>query len=128
MKIVGFACFPDLDSQNLIELTLPLTGETNNLKAVTKQLEDVELESEFTKDQVGLVLPRVLSMIINEAFYAFTQKIAIKEDIDIAMKLGTNYPKGPLEWGERIGHVKCILSNKGYTIIYRKNDVGWPHC
>jgi 3-hydroxybutyryl-CoA dehydrogenase len=103
LKIVGFACFSDLDSQNLVELTLPLTGETNNLEAVTKQLEYVELETEFVEDQVGLVFPRVLSMIINEAFYAFTQKIAIKEDIDIAMKFGTNYPKGPLEWGECIG-------------------------
>lgn len=102
-QLVGFSCFSDLDSQKLVEITVPLTGDVNNLKAITLLLNEVHLESEFVEDQVGLVFPRILAMIINEAFYAFTQKVAIKEDIDTAMKLGTNYPKGPLEWGERIG-------------------------
>jgi len=42
-------------------------------------------------------------MIINEAVQVYDEKIASREDIDTAMKLGTNYPFGPLEWVDKIG-------------------------
>ncbi len=42
-------------------------------------------------------------MIINEAFFAFGEKISTIEEIDMAMKLGTNYPNGPFEWAEKVG-------------------------
>lgn len=59
----------------------------------------------FTKvpDRAGLVFPRILSMIINEAVQVYSENIAKKEDIDTAMKLGTNYPFGPLEWADKLG-------------------------
>jgi 3-hydroxybutyryl-CoA dehydrogenase len=54
-------------------------------------------------DRVGLVFPRIISMIINEAAQAYSEQVASKEDIDTAMKLGTNYPFGPLEWADKLG-------------------------
>jgi 3-hydroxybutyryl-CoA dehydrogenase len=54
-------------------------------------------------DGPGLVFPRILCMIINEAAFALMEGVASAEDIDTAMKLGTNYPLGPLEWADRIG-------------------------
>jgi 3-hydroxybutyryl-CoA dehydrogenase len=42
-------------------------------------------------------------MIINEAYYTVQERTALPEDIDQAMKLGTNYPKGPFEWCREIG-------------------------
>lgn len=55
------------------------------------------------QDRVGMVTPRVIGMIINEACYTLQEGTATKEDIDKAMKLGTNYPYGPFEWCDRIG-------------------------
>jgi 3-hydroxybutyryl-CoA dehydrogenase len=46
---------------------------------------------------------RVISCIVNEAFLALSEGVATAEDIDRAMKLGANYPKGPFEWVEEIG-------------------------
>lgn len=46
---------------------------------------------------------RVLATIVNEAASAVADAVAEPEAIDTAMRLGTNYPTGPLEWGERIG-------------------------
>ncbi|MEO5650820.1 MAG: 3-hydroxyacyl-CoA dehydrogenase family protein, partial [Ginsengibacter sp.] len=46
---------------------------------------------------------RVISMIINEAFYTLKENVSTKKEIDLAMKLGTNYPFGPFEWAEKIG-------------------------
>ena len=58
---------------------------------------------EWVADIPGFVTPRVIASIINEAFFALQENVSSKEDIDIAMKLGTNYPYGPFEWAERIG-------------------------
>lgn len=57
-------------------------------------------------DTVGLVTPRVISMIINEAHLALEEGVSTKEQIDTAMKLGTNYPYGPFEWCGKIGKRK----------------------
>ena len=46
---------------------------------------------------------RLLAAIVNEAAGAAADGVASPDDIDTAMRLGTNYPDGPLAWGERIG-------------------------
>lgn len=61
---------------------------------------------QWLPDKVGFVTPRVISMIINEAFIALREGVSTKEEIDTAMKLGTNYPYGPFEWAEKIGMQK----------------------
>jgi 3-hydroxybutyryl-CoA dehydrogenase len=63
-------------------------------------------------EQVGsniekYVFARILVAIINEAAWALTQNVASAADINTALKLGTNYPKGPLEWAEEIGYGTC---------------------
>ncbi len=57
----------------------------------------------ITPDEPGFIAPRILSMIINEAYFAKEQNVSTETEIDTAMKLGTNYPKGPFEWKEEIG-------------------------
>jgi len=57
----------------------------------------------FVKDTPGFVSARILAMIINEAFFTSEAGTSTREEIDIAMKLGTGYPYGPFEWGEKIG-------------------------
>ncbi len=49
------------------------------------------------------VQARILATIVNEAASAVAEGVAAPESVDTAMRLGTNYPSGPLEWGERIG-------------------------
>jgi 3-hydroxybutyryl-CoA dehydrogenase len=46
---------------------------------------------------------RILAAIVNEAASAVADGVATPEAIDTAMRLGTNWPEGPLAWGERIG-------------------------
>lgn len=58
---------------------------------------------EWTSDIQGFITPRVISMIINEAYYTIQDQVTVKEAIDTAMKLGTNYPYGPFEWSNKIG-------------------------
>jgi 3-hydroxybutyryl-CoA dehydrogenase len=58
---------------------------------------------EWIPDIEGFISPRVVASIINEAFFTLEENVSTKEEIDTAMKLGTNYPFGPFEWGKRIG-------------------------
>jgi len=56
-----------------------------------------------------LVFYRVLAMLVNEAADALYYGIATKEDIDIAMTKGVNYPKGLLAWADEIGLSRITL-------------------
>jgi 3-hydroxybutyryl-CoA dehydrogenase len=53
------------------------------------------------------IFARVLVTVINEAAGALDDSVATKADINMAMRLGTNYPRGPLEWAEQIGRERC---------------------
>jgi 3-hydroxybutyryl-CoA dehydrogenase len=58
---------------------------------------------EWVPDVPGFITARVISMIINEAYFTLDEKVSSKKEIDLAMKLGTNYPYGPFAWSEKIG-------------------------
>jgi len=55
------------------------------------------------------ILWRVLAMLINEASDALFLRIASREDIDLAMTKGVNYPKGLLTWADEVG-LKNVLN------------------
>ncbi len=59
--------------------------------------------TEWVPDVPGLLSARVVSSIINEAYFALEEKVSTEEEIDLALKMGTNYPFGPFEWGRKIG-------------------------
>lgn len=74
-------------------------------------------------DTQHLILARTVSMIVNEAFFMLEEGVATAEDIDLAMKLGTNFPKGPVELADSIG--KYLIAEflgsmrRAYGDIYR---------
>lgn len=70
-------------------------------KEIPKANEDRELGKK--------ILWRILAMLINEAADALFLNIATKEDIDLAMTKGVNYPKGLLSWADEIG-IKNVLN------------------
>jgi 3-hydroxybutyryl-CoA dehydrogenase len=88
-----------------------LTGSTIEaacLDSLQKQsaaaiLQSIGKQVEWVPDVAGFITPRIISMIINEAFFALDEAVSTEAEINIAMKLGTNYPFGPFEWAEKIG-------------------------
>lgn len=54
-------------------------------------------------DIPGMISARIIATIINEAYFLLEEDITSEAAIDTAMKLGTNYPYGPIEWGQKIG-------------------------
>ena len=96
---------------------------SNNPVMDTKVFDSLYWNIVFVKDEPGLVAARVISMIINEAFFALEDGISTIDEIDLAMKLGTNYPYGPFEWKDKIGlqniyHLlnRLSLKDKRYSV------------
>jgi 3-hydroxybutyryl-CoA dehydrogenase len=63
---------------------------------------------EVIKDSPGFVLQRVLAMVANLGCELAQIGVGAPRDIDLAMKLAQNYPKGPLEWAEWLGLEKTL--------------------
>jgi 3-hydroxyacyl-CoA dehydrogenase, C-terminal domain len=87
---------------------LELAARETEKKAAEKVLDAMGWPYKWVADIPGLVTPRVISMIINEACYAVNEKISTAREIDIALKLGTSYPLGPFEWNKQIGSKRII--------------------
>jgi 3-hydroxybutyryl-CoA dehydrogenase len=49
------------------------------------------------------ILERIVSQLVNEASFAAGEGVAAPGDIDAAMRLGLNHPRGPFEWGRELG-------------------------
>lgn len=112
--------WPGFLSRPIFELAI---CDESYKKAATDIFNTLNWKFFWVPDDYGLVAARIIAMIINEAYYALQENVSTKEQIDIAMKLGTNYPFGPFEWSERIGlkNVYALLQklstqNKRYTI------------
>ncbi|MED0680098.1 3-hydroxyacyl-CoA dehydrogenase family protein [Aneurinibacillus thermoaerophilus] len=112
-RIVGFGTFAPLAARELIEMAPALQTEGTFMVQASAFLESLGKEVETVEDEVGLVFPRILSLIINEAIFTVMEGTATPEDIDTAMKKGTNYPYGPLEWADMIGLDEIYAVIKG---------------
>jgi 3-hydroxybutyryl-CoA dehydrogenase len=107
--VFGFCGLPGFFNREIMEVSVE-NKQTNQLTAISEKMNFKYIR---VKDQVGMVTPRVVGMIINEAFETLQNGVASKADIDLSMKLGTNYPFGPFEWAERIGRnnlIKLLLA------------------
>jgi 3-hydroxybutyryl-CoA dehydrogenase len=97
-KFFGINAIPTFLERKTLEISNPF-GVDQNIGDQLPWWENLE----WVKSRVGMVTPRIVFMIINEAYFTFQEGTASKEDIDQAMKLGTNYPKGPFEWCAEAG-------------------------
>ena len=108
-RLVGISAFPTLLSQKLIEMAPTIHTRSETIKQAGDFFFKLGKEVTVVQDRVGMVMPRILCMLINEAAFAVMENIASPQDIDTAMKLGTNYSFGPIEWADKIG-VKNICA------------------
>jgi 3-hydroxybutyryl-CoA dehydrogenase len=102
-RVVGFATFYPLKEKKGVELAAGIRTTESAIEAAAQLFQSMGKETFRIKDSPGLTFPRVLSLIINEATRSLEEGVATAEEIDVAMKLGVNYPQGPLRWADQIG-------------------------
>lgn len=108
-NLIGCNWLPGFTEMPVTEVSVIDEAQLPVLKNIMTQL---NWQFEVVQDSVGMVTPRVVCMIINEAYMAAEEGTASRADINTAMRLGTNYPIGPFEWCEKIGvkNVYDVLS------------------
>jgi 3-hydroxybutyryl-CoA dehydrogenase len=99
-KLFGMNALPTFINRSRWEISLFYKFQSQDVATIMAAL---GIDYDLVEDRVGMITPRILFMIINEACYTLQEGTASIEDIDIAMKLGTNYPMGPFEWCDKIG-------------------------
>jgi 3-hydroxybutyryl-CoA dehydrogenase len=102
--VCGFGYVPPLADSKVVEIAPglqsgPIAVEAAHRLAATLGRDPVVLRA----DAPGLIGPRIVALIANEAAFALMEGAASRDDIDAAVRLGANYPFGPLEWADRIG-------------------------
>ncbi|WP_207511554.1 3-hydroxyacyl-CoA dehydrogenase family protein [Longitalea luteola] len=98
--VVRINAWPGMLQRPVTEIAMPATVTEATIKEIFDQLQWKYI---LAPDIPGMITARVLAAIINEAYYTLESKVSTREEIDIAMKLGTSYPYGPFEWSEKIG-------------------------
>ena len=96
-NIVRINLWPGFAEKELWEIAGEINIETASV------LKNLHKKYITVNDEPGFVSPRIIAMIINEAYFAKDENVSSEADIDTAMKLGTNYPYGPFEWCKKIG-------------------------
>ncbi len=102
-RVVGFGILPPLNPNGLVELARGIHTSDAALEKAETFWQTVGQTPVLVGDGAGLVRARMICCVINEAITTLQENIASPADIDQAMKLGTNYPHGPLAWADHIG-------------------------
>jgi len=100
--VAGFSLVPPIGEQAIVELFAPLSGANQALELAQTYFRAHGHHTLLLPDQPGGVGFRILALLINEAVSALAEGVASPADLNRAMRLGTGYPLGPLEWAERL--------------------------
>ena len=119
LPFIRINAWPGFLKRNIAEVSI--ADEVNKNKA-EKILSLLNRKAEWVPDVKGFISSRVISMIINEAYFTLEENVSTKEEIDIAMKLGTNYPYGPFEWSKKIGLEKIAGLLKELSITEKRYE------
>jgi 3-hydroxybutyryl-CoA dehydrogenase len=90
-------------NRKFVTLMAPLGSDGLHLRRMADRLRGQGLRVETVKDSPGFVVQRILAMIANLGCEMAQIGIGTPEDIDLAMKLALNYPRGPLELAQTVG-------------------------
>ena len=110
-RFVGIHFFNPVPVMALVEVVKGVETSDETLAAARAYAEAVGKTPITVTDSPGFVVNRILFPMINEAAQAFAEGVAGAADIDTGMKLGTNWPMGPLALADLVGldTTKAIL-------------------
>ncbi len=107
-KVAGMHFMNPVPVMKLVEGIRGLETSDETFKLIEETAKKMGKTFVKVKDIPGFAVNRILMPMINEAVYSLYEGIADAADIDIAMKLGTNQPMGPLELADFIGLDTCL--------------------
>jgi 3-hydroxybutyryl-CoA dehydrogenase len=106
-NVVGMHFFNPVPVMKLVEVVRGLATSDDTARRTMELAQALGKVPIPARDRAGFVSNRVLMPMINEAFYAWMEGVAEPEHIDEIMKLGCNFPMGPLRLADFIGLDVC---------------------
>jgi 3-hydroxybutyryl-CoA dehydrogenase len=107
-RLVGYGILGSLANQRVVEIVDAEYTSDDALELAQDLFESIGRRVALVENQPGLFLGRTIGSIVNEAVCVVQENIATADDVDLAMRLGTNYPQGPIQWGREIGGDRIV--------------------
>jgi len=107
-KFMGFHFMNPVPVMKLVELIRGIATDEPTYKACLGVVEALGKTAASAEDFPAFIVNRILMPMINEAVYPLYEGVGNVTSIDMAMKLGTNHPMGPLELADFIGLDTCL--------------------
>ena len=102
-QVIGMHFMNPVPAMKLVEIVRGLQTSDTAYDATKLLAERLGKATVLAKEAPGFIVNRILIPMLNEAIFVLEHGLASKEDIDAAMKLGTNQPMGPLQLADLIG-------------------------
>jgi 3-hydroxybutyryl-CoA dehydrogenase len=102
-QVIAMHFFNPVHLMKLVEVVRSLDTSDESLGVVLDVAAKMGKETVVVNESPGFITSRISALVGNEAFYMLMEGVASAADIDRAIKLGLNYPMGPLELGDLVG-------------------------
>ncbi|MBZ4334557.1 3-hydroxybutyryl-CoA dehydrogenase [Corallococcus interemptor] len=102
-SVIGMHFMNPVPVMQLVELIRGAATSDETYATIRAMAERMGKTTVVSKDYPGFIVNRILIPMLNEACFALMEGLGSAEDIDTAMKLGTNQPMGPLQLADFIG-------------------------
>ena len=120
-RVIGMHFMNPVPRMELVELIRGLATSDETYAAVKELADRLGKKTVASRDFPGFLVNRILLPMINEAVFCLHEGVGSAEDIDLAMRLGTNHPMGPLALADLIGLDTCLAV---LEVLHR--DLGDP--
>ena len=117
-KVIGMHFFNPPPMMKLIEIVRSVDTSQETVDSILKLSEEVGKETIIVLDKQGFVTSRALAAHMLECMRIYEEGIASKEDIDKGIRLGLNYPMGPLELADYVGLDTLLFACEGMIDAY----------
>ena len=107
-RVIGMHFMNPVPVMQLVEIIRGAQTSDATYAATRALAEKMGKTTVLSKDMPGFIVNRILIPMLNEACFALQEGLASAEDIDTAMKLGTNVAMGPLKLADFIGLDTCL--------------------
>ena len=107
-KFMGFHFMNPVPVMQLVELIRGIATDQETYQTLVEVVERIGKTSATSEDFPAFIVNRVLIPMINEAVYTLYEGVGSVNSIDQSMRLGANWPMGPLELGDFIGLDTCL--------------------
>jgi 3-hydroxybutyryl-CoA dehydrogenase len=107
-KFMGFHFMNPVPVMQLVELIRGIATDEQTFAACKTVVDRLGKTAATAEDFPAFIVNRILMPMINEAVYTLYEGVGNVTSIDMAMKLGTNHPMGPLELADFIGLDTCL--------------------